>query len=98
MTRRRRVPWQLWSLGALLAFALAAVGALGVPVGDRESAWWHTLGEVLMSVGTIVGLVLAFTAATEHSIERLREDLGGVADDLSTIRVVLERIARHLGA
>jgi hypothetical protein len=91
--RYRRISWQLWYLGALLAFALAVVGAVG-----EHLRWWHTMGEVLMWVGTIVGLVLAFNGATEHSISLLRDYLSGVADDLSTIRVVLERIARHLGA
>ena len=35
--------WSLWDLGALLAFAVAALGALGEHLG-----WWHTLGEVLV--------------------------------------------------
>jgi hypothetical protein len=92
-TPRPRLPWYYWQIAALIAFALAGLGALGEWLG-----WWHTVGDVLMWVGTIAGLVLAFNSATERSVGRLDVGLAENTDKLVTIGVVLERIERLLEA
>lgn len=44
---------RLFLLGALLFFAMAILGLVGEVLG-----WWNDTGELLVSIGTIGGLVL----------------------------------------
>ena len=45
-----------------------------------------------------MGLVLAFNGATGRSVRELRGDVAGLADEIATIRVVLERMLALLDA
>ena len=93
MTAQRRIPWYYWQIGSLIAFALAGLAGLGEWLG-----WWDTLGEVLMAVLTVLGLVLGFNGATERSISRLHDDLREVAADMKTTHAILIRIEARLPA
>jgi hypothetical protein len=48
MTARRRIPWYYWQIGSLVAFGIAALGAVGEWLG-----WWDIIGEILMAVFTV---------------------------------------------
>ena len=80
-----RMVW--WDVAALVAFGIAGLGALGEWLG-----WWHWFGEVVIWTSTIAGLILAFNGASRRSIDRLHDPLSKIADELATIRVVIDRL------
>ena len=77
---------------ALGWFVLAAIIAVGEILG-----WWHDLG-LLGLLTTGFGVLSYVTAATAEQVERLMEPIERMADDMATVKRVLERIADRLGA
>lgn len=63
----------------VLGFGMAILGAVGEVLG-----WWNDIGEVLMTVGTILGALTGVMAllggASEATIQSLRNDVGDVHD------------------
>lgn len=78
-------------LGLLIGLALILLAALGEALG-----WWQDWGLVLGAVGLVLTVWYGLDAASETTVDRLGEPLGRMADELATVRVVLERIERRL--
>jgi hypothetical protein len=95
MRRPERPPslWNVWWALAILS-ALVSVGAVIL----EALGILRDLGVVLSFAGLAVTVLFGLTASTRASVRQMEYRLGGLVDELATIRVVLERIARHLGA
>lgn len=89
--RRRRVPWQLWYVLSALGFGLALLAQLG-----KEWGWWNDWEAVLSVAGLLLGILTAVTGASDRTVTRLEVPLERIADDMATVRVVLERLERLL--
>lgn len=70
--------------GSILMFLLAILGAVGEYLG-----WWNLVGEVLMTVGTLGGLVLAgvdfLRGASETQVESVQSQLGSMDTKLDRL-------------
>jgi hypothetical protein len=82
-----------WLAAAGVWFALAVLLGIGELLG-----WWHDLGLLGLVATLVLGALSLATAATQRQVATLAVPLEALSDDLATIRVVLERIARRLGA
>jgi hypothetical protein len=80
-----------WYLLAAVGFALALLGQLG-----KEWGWWNDIEAIATWAGLALGVYGAATAASERTVRRLEVPLERLADDLATIKLVLERIERLL--
>lgn len=69
--RAQRILWFLAALG----FGMAILGAVGELRG-----WWNDVGEVLMGVGTLLGVVMAAasvtTGASHEQVRAVNEGVG----------------------
>jgi len=88
---RRRLFWN--RVGLLTGIGLLLLTAIGEWLG-----WWHDVGIVLGAVSIALTVWFGVTSATEATVGALSEPLERMADDMATVRVVLERIATRLGA
>ena len=88
VTGQRRLPWYVWQIGSLVAFAIAALGAVG-----EWLEWWDMLGEIVLlgTTFTVLGLVLAVHGASARAILRVETALEDITERLGTIDVVLGR-------
>lgn len=87
-THHRIWPWYLL---AAAGFALALLGQLG-----KEWGWWNDWEAIASWVGLGVGVYGAATAASARTVARLEIPLERMADDMDTIKVVVQRIERLL--
>lgn len=84
---------------ALLLFAMAILGIVGEILG-----WWNDVGEILTTVGTLGGLLVAWSAlatgSTEEQVDRVHQavvDNGKKLDKLDGIQLELDRQTGVLG-
>lgn len=87
---------------ALLLFAMAILGIVGEVLG-----WWNEVGEILTTVGTLGGLLVAWSAlatgSTEEQVDRVHQavvDNGAKLeklDKLDGIQLELDRQTGVLG-
>ena len=84
--------WSLWDLGPYSPLRWRRWGRSASISGGGIHSAKCSCG------GTVVGLVLAFNGATGRSVRELRGDVAGLADEIATIRVVLERMLALLDA
>jgi hypothetical protein len=77
-------------IGMLIGMGLMLLAALGEALG-----WWRDWGIVLGALGVIATLWFGFSGP-DAVLARLEETSERQADDLATVKVVLERIERLL--
>lgn len=79
----------LW-IGSALGFAVAILGAVGEFLG-----WWNDLGELLITVGTLTGLLLAGFSATAGSSRSQVHDVAAAVHGVATgVGVANDRLVR----
>lgn len=90
--------WILYGL-SLFFFGVAILGAVGQYLG-----WWDAIGEVLMSVGTLAGVLItvlgAVEGATRDQVERVHEavvDNGQQLEQLETLDDIQFELDRQTG-
>lgn len=84
--------WILYGL-SLFFFGVAVLGAVGEYLG-----WWDVVGEVLMSVGTLAGVLIGvfsvLEGATRDQVARVHDavvDNGSQLETLDEIQLELDR-------
>lgn len=78
---------------ALLFFGMAILGIVGEILG-----WWNDVGELLTIIGTLGGMILAWsslsTSSTELQVDRVHAAVVDNGDTLDTIDGKLDQLAQ----
>lgn len=80
----------------VIGFGMAALGLIGEILG-----WWNDVGQILMTVGTVVGagagLVELVGGASEATVEAVREDLGTVDEAVGEVHGAVGDVHEAVG-